>query len=112
MEAQHLRRILTRYFAYDHPTRTHLSLGKDAPGGRPIEPAGRGAIISIPEVGGSHHRYVRGAASSPRPAFLAAGRLPLSSGTFCVLRDAVPLVEAESRGPWAPLPRKSLEYPS
>ena len=59
---RHLRRILTRYFAYYHRARTHLSLDKDAPDGRPIEPPGLGAIIPIPEVGGLHHRYVRRAA--------------------------------------------------
>jgi len=34
---RHLRRILTRYFAYYHRARTHLSLDKDAPDRRPIE---------------------------------------------------------------------------
>jgi hypothetical protein len=42
--------------------RTHLSLDKDAPDGRLIEPPGLGAISPIPEVGGLHHRYVRRAA--------------------------------------------------
>src|SRR3989441_7341838 len=59
---RHLRRTLTRYFAYYHRARTHLSLDKDAPDGRPIEPPGPGMIIPIPEVGGLHHRYVRRAA--------------------------------------------------
>src|SRR5712664_1163908 len=58
---QHLRRTLARYFAYYHRARTHLSLDKDAPDGRPIETA-LGRVISIPEVGGLHHRYVRQAA--------------------------------------------------
>jgi len=55
----HLRRILTAYFAYYHRARTHLSLDKDAPDGRPIEPPVLGAIIPVAEVGGLHHRYVR-----------------------------------------------------
>ena len=59
---RHLRRILTAYFAYYHRARTHLSLDKDAPDGRTIEPAALGAIISVAEVGGLHHRYVRRAA--------------------------------------------------
>jgi transposase InsO family protein len=58
----HLRRILTAYVAYYHSARTHLSLDKDAPDSRPIEPPERGTIIPIPEVGGLHHRYVRRAA--------------------------------------------------
>jgi putative transposase len=59
---RHLRRILTSYLVYYHQARTHLSLDKDAPDGRPITPPVLGAIISIPEVGGLHHRYVRRAA--------------------------------------------------
>jgi transposase InsO family protein len=59
---RHLRRILARYVAYYHRARTHLSLDKDAPDGRPIELPALGTIIPIPEVGGLHHRYVRRAA--------------------------------------------------
>ena len=59
---QHLRRLLTRYFAYYHRARTHLSLDKDAPDRRPIERPALGVVIQIPEVGGLHHRYVRRAA--------------------------------------------------
>jgi hypothetical protein len=59
---RHLRRILTAYVAYYRWTRTHLSLGKDAPDGRPLEPPEFGPIISIAEVGSLHHRYVRRAA--------------------------------------------------
>jgi putative transposase len=58
----HLRRILARSSAYYHRTHTHLSLAKDAPDGRTIEPPGLGTIISIPEVSGLHHRHVRRAA--------------------------------------------------
>jgi putative transposase len=59
---RHLRRLLTTYLEYYHRTRTHLSLDKDAPDERPIEPPTLGAVIPIPEVGGLHHRYVRRAA--------------------------------------------------
>jgi putative transposase len=58
----HLERILTAYFPYYHRARTHLSLDKDTPDGRRIEPPDLGMIIPIPEVGGLHHRYVRRAA--------------------------------------------------
>jgi putative transposase len=57
-----LCRILTRYFAYYHRARTHLSLEKDAPDVRPIERREAGTVLQIPEVGGLHHRYVRRAA--------------------------------------------------
>jgi len=59
---RHLRRTLARYFAYYHRARTHLSLDKDAPHGRPIERPEFGKVIPIREVGGLHHRYVRRAA--------------------------------------------------
>jgi transposase InsO family protein len=62
LSERHLHRILTRYFAYYHRARTHLSLDKDAPDRRPIEPPELGRVIQIPEVGGLHHRYVRRAA--------------------------------------------------
>jgi putative transposase len=62
LSERHLRRILTRYFAYYHRARTHLSLDKDAPDRRPVEPPEFGMVLQIPEVGGLHHRYVRRAA--------------------------------------------------
>jgi putative transposase len=58
----HLRRFLIRYLVYYHRSRTHLSLTKDAPDGRPVEPPELGNIVPIREVGGLHHRYVRRAA--------------------------------------------------
>jgi putative transposase len=70
LSERHLCRILTRYFAYYHHTRTHLSLTKDAPDGRPVEPPELGKVMPIREVGGLHHRYVRASrivTSSARP---------------------------------------------
>jgi hypothetical protein len=43
-------------------TRTHLSLGKDAPASRPARPLSAGPIVEIPQVNGLHHRYDRAAA--------------------------------------------------
>jgi putative transposase len=62
LSESHLRRVLTRYFAYYHRARTHLSLQKDAPDIRPIERPEAGMVVQIPEVGGLHHRYLRQAA--------------------------------------------------
>ena len=62
LSERHLRHVLTRYFAYYHGARTHLSLEKDAPDARPIERPAMGTVVPIPEVGGLHHRYVRRAA--------------------------------------------------
>jgi putative transposase len=57
----HLIRILTSYFEYYHRSRTHLSLDRNAPIPREIEPPDQGEVISTPEVGGLHHRYTRAA---------------------------------------------------
>jgi hypothetical protein len=56
----HVRRIAREYMAYYHGDRTHDALGKDTPNGRAIEPkpADAAALISLPRVGGLHHRYV------------------------------------------------------
>jgi len=61
LSQRHLRRILRDYLDYYHRFRTHLSLEKDAPAGRDVEP-GAGEVIALPTVGGLHHRYVRRAA--------------------------------------------------
>jgi putative transposase len=57
-----LRRILKLYFEYYERSRTHLSLDKDAPLSRPVQPVATGRIVEIPQVGGLHHRYERVAA--------------------------------------------------
>ena len=57
----HLMRILKDYFAYYHESRAHLSLDRNAPTPRELEPPEQGNVISIPQVGGLHHRYSRAA---------------------------------------------------
>ena len=57
-----LRRVLKEYFEYCEHCRTHLSLDKDAPTSRPIQPPSLGKLIEIPQVGGLHHLYTRRAA--------------------------------------------------
>jgi hypothetical protein len=47
----HLCQILRAYADYYNRVRTHLSLEKDAPLGRPVQ--------AIPLLGGLHHEYVR-----------------------------------------------------
>ena len=62
LNERHLRRVLSSYVHYYHRTRTHLSLDKDSPRPRPIQPPPSGRIIALPQVGGLHHRYQRLAA--------------------------------------------------
>jgi putative transposase len=59
---RHLRRVLRSYLAYYHKSRTHLSLDKDCPDPRPVQPPGPGKIVALPQLGGIHHRYERLAA--------------------------------------------------
>jgi transposase InsO family protein len=59
MNERHLRRILREYVDYYHTCRTHLSLNKDPPETRTVEPPELGTIIAFPRVGGLHHRYAR-----------------------------------------------------
>jgi putative transposase len=59
---RHLRRVLSSYADYYQHTRTHLSLHKDCPHPRDVQPPRRGRVIALPQVGGLHHRYERLAA--------------------------------------------------
>jgi putative transposase len=54
----HLRRLITAYVRYYHNDRLHDSLEKDSPTPRQKEPKPLAAtVISMPRVGGLHHRY-------------------------------------------------------
>jgi len=66
----HLKRILAANFLYYHDlrchlyhdSRCHLALDRNSPESRLVELPDRGAVISVPLVGGLHHRYTRRAA--------------------------------------------------
>jgi putative transposase len=57
-----LYRHVKSFVRYYHESRTHLSLGKDSPESRAVQPPELGRIVAIPQVGGLHHRYERRAA--------------------------------------------------
>jgi transposase InsO family protein len=57
-----LRRHLRRYLSDYHQWRTHLSLEKDAPIARAVQPPSAGRIVAVPHVGGLHSHYERRAA--------------------------------------------------
>ena len=57
-----LRRILGGYLDYYHGSRTHLSLEKDSPEPRSVQPPEMGPVVAVPQMGGLHHRYQRRAA--------------------------------------------------
>ena len=55
----HLRRLLGAYVTYHHEDRIHDALDKDTPKPRAIEPrpSPTPEVISMPRLGGLHHRY-------------------------------------------------------
>jgi hypothetical protein len=59
LDEVHLRRLLSEFIDYYHKDRTHLSLRKDPPLGRPVCAASSPAaqVISLPRIGGLLHRY-------------------------------------------------------
>ena len=59
---RHLLGILSKYIDYYNRTRTHLSLAKDAPESRSVQPPSQGRVVAVPRVGGLHHEYPRQAA--------------------------------------------------
>ena len=61
LNERHLYRILTDYFDYYHNSRPHLSLDRNSPTPRDVEPLLQGEVFSIRQVGGLHHRYSRAA---------------------------------------------------
>ncbi len=57
----HLRGILREYVRYYNKSRPHLSLERNAPVPRSVEPSELGAVVAVPQVGGLHHLYTRAA---------------------------------------------------
>jgi putative transposase len=59
LNEQHLRRLIRDYVNYHHEDRIHDSLEKDTPNRRAVEPkpAAKATVISMPRLGGLHHRY-------------------------------------------------------
>jgi len=58
---RHLRSILSEYVNYYNVSRPHLSLERNAPVPRSVEPSAFGAVVAVPQVGGLHHLYTRAA---------------------------------------------------
>ena len=59
LNERHLRRLMSEYVRYYHQDRTHLALEKRTPGGREATKSSDAAckVISMPRLGGLHHRY-------------------------------------------------------
>ncbi len=61
LNERHLHRVLSEYFEYYHQARTHLSLDRNSPQPRAVEPVEKGQVLSTAYLGGLHHRYWRAA---------------------------------------------------
>ena len=61
LNQRHLEKLLQEYLEqYYHPARPHQGLGGETPVPQPSP--SRGELISLPVIGGLHHRYYRAAA--------------------------------------------------
>jgi putative transposase len=69
---RHLRRVLPSYLDYYHRTCTHISLDKDCPDPRPVQPRRIGKVVEIAQAGG------RPASSLRTPRCLTRNR-------FCII---------------------------
>jgi transposase InsO family protein len=59
LNERHLKRLMNGYIRYYHDDRTHLGLDKQTPAGREAtsETNPTANVISMPRLGGLHHRY-------------------------------------------------------
>jgi hypothetical protein len=59
LNVRHLKRLMTNYIGYYHDDRTHLGLAKETPAGRMAGKTARADcnVLSMPRLGGLHHRY-------------------------------------------------------
>ena len=59
LDEYHLRRLMNDYVRYYHEDQTHLGLAKETPANRRPEksPATTCNVVSLPRLGGLHHRY-------------------------------------------------------
>jgi hypothetical protein len=59
LDEKHLHRLIRDYVNYHHEDRIHDSLAKDTPKRRSgaHKPAASANVISMPRLGGLHHRY-------------------------------------------------------
>jgi transposase InsO family protein len=60
LNRRHLFRLLQEYVKYYNEDRTHYSLDKDPPCGRPVlkRNLDEDKVIALPRVGGLHHKYI------------------------------------------------------
>jgi hypothetical protein len=88
-------RILKEYVLYYNKSRPHLSLERNAPIPRDVEPPPQGPVVALPEVGGLTSRVSRG------PGLRREERIRPQSPSSAVASTQAPL--GEDRGPHEPV---------
>ena len=61
LNENHLNRILAEYLGYYHEARAHLSLDRNSPIPRSVQPPAKGKVVAKAYLGGLHHCYTRAA---------------------------------------------------
>jgi transposase InsO family protein len=61
LNEDHLPRILAKYLRYCHEARTHLSLARNSPIPRSVQPPARGKVVAKAYLGALHHCHTRAA---------------------------------------------------
>jgi transposase InsO family protein len=61
LNEEHLRRTLSEFFTYYPEARPHLSLERNAPVPRSVQPPEKGQVVAKAYLGGLHHCYTRAA---------------------------------------------------
>jgi hypothetical protein len=59
LNERHLRKVLAEYVDYYNAVRPHLSLDRNAPIPRNVDPPERGEVVATPILNGLHHHYRR-----------------------------------------------------
>ena len=82
-----LRRTLASYFSYYHETRPHLSLAKDLPKPRPLQPLELGPLVASLRSGGC--TIVMN--DAPRESWILGTPERIARGSLCAFRISRPL---------------------
>ena len=77
LDERHLKKFMNLYVRYYHDDRTHLGLDKRTPASRKalIGAGPNTKIVSVPKLGGLHHRYdLAGSLATTCPGELALAK--------------------------------------
>src|SRR5262249_50709627 len=77
-------RHLKAFATYYHESRTHLSLAKDTPEERSVQPPELGTVIAIPRVGGLHLWFSKNHKPGESTTSMLILNLPRSSVNWIV----------------------------